>query len=666
MRVLITGLTPTQCGRPGRFKWLVVPALFATALRRAGHTVEHRPTQPDEDLTPYDVILMGLVPPGSIAARHVYVAMDTIFRAKSAGAALLFYVDDWQFDKIMSGCRNKHKQPWGLYTTIKGRTFREWAETDEGRRRVGLSMEALATRPWPVTLSVAFPWGDHGKLDRLPAKETVYLDPSGMCWDTIEEMHLNIQTPPDDRAARWVLASLSNHQQWVASQNFGWPVELIGPKQTGADQTMREEEIVQLVRQSWGQLCPPYNHAGSGWWRPRYLYTASAGAVALPAAQDAAHLGDAYQVAASDIEQMSMGQLQELSSAQFSTLLLKTWTAQEFIDKIDKTLRDNLLGPVKEPKATPHARWVGLRIPSRHADDDNNESAPFRNPDLIKVAKEELIAEYPAEEEPEPQPVHREAVRREAREFDQTYMRLNKHGTRVHRDYGAHFFRWGWATRLIKHTDRVLDVGCGPDLSLPYVLSMGGRYVPERYVGVDLNKLSGGPGWAELHGEFNVIDRWSELLDPNQLGAQDNDGGPLLKFTKIVCFEVIEHMAKPDGLKLLSLMHELLEPDGTLLLSTPNFNGKAAVNHVHEWTIPELSEALLQAGFDVKERYGTFASYNDIKKVAAPDHLAVLNELRAFYSEEVTACFLAPLYPDQSRNNAWVCVPAHDGEGTEE
>lgn len=62
----------------------------------------------------------------------------------------------------------------------------------------------------------------------------------------------------------------------------------------------------------------------------------------------------------------------------------------------------------------------------------------------------------------------------------------------------------------------------------------------------------------------------------------------------------------------------------------------------------------IRRGAPREERYGTFASYRDIGKVATPEHRQVLDDIRQLYSEEVTACFLAPLYPDHSRNNVWV------------
>lgn len=225
-------------------------------------------------------------------------------------------------------------------------------------------------------------------------------------------------------------------------------------------------------------------------------------------------------------------------------------------------------------------------------------------------------------------------------DYDTTSLRSTGTGTRVHRDYAAHFFRWGWVTRELNNDLEVLEVGCGPEYPLTKVVQISPQSLPKRYVGVDLNPLTKIPQlrWAEFKGDFNFVERYTELG----------------QFDRVVCLEVIEHMTRPLGDRLLAGIRECLRPGGSLYLSTPVFNGKAALNHIHEYTIPELAEAIADAGLTVEQRFGTFASYHDIKKAARPEHLEVLDALRAFYSTDVTACFLAPLYPDASRNNFWV------------
>lgn len=599
MRILITGTSPMQCGRVNRYRYGSVLDLYARALREAGHEVHHRVWTPGDDLTSYDVALVGLVPFNSIAARHVYTVCDVIYRARGAGVGLLFAVDDWGFEKIHGAARSLSKDvPKRLFTTIKGRTDRDWAE-GPGLPMIEACVQALATRPWPLTLVPAFPWGDHEKLGRLPARELRFIDPTAVQLDD----YVNIPHVPADepRKREWMLGTLSDQRDWYGRLNLGWPVTYVGSKPSKAEEAIKEPELVQQLGEMWGSLCPPQPHAGGGWWRCRYVYTASAGAVLLADKAEVAGLGGPYLLDPPDVECLSDEKLGQLAHDQRTWLLEKSWTREELVNALDGTVTEALTGPVKHRVTLPRPIDLGERVPA-----------------------------------PETQPVRREAARREERRFDQTYLRENKHGDRVHRDYAAHFFRWGWATRLITPQDNVLDVGCGPDLALCKVLSMGGRYVPATYHAVDLNKLQGGPGWAQLHGETNYL-TWE----------------PPHTWTKVVCFEMIEHMPKADGLALLKKIFDELEAGGELLLSTPVFNGKAAVNHVYEWTTVELNEALVVCGFEIEKRYGSFASYRDLVKQLTPEHRAVLEELRTYYSEEVTACFLAPLYPNQSRNNVW-------------
>lgn len=233
------------------------------------------------------------------------------------------------------------------------------------------------------------------------------------------------------------------------------------------------------------------------------------------------------------------------------------------------------------------------------------------------------------------------------RRYDTTQLRESGHGTKVHRDYAAHYFRWGWASRFVDPTTKVLDVGCGQDLPLVKILTASLSSVPAAYVGVDLNQLTRTTkiSWVkDVRGEFDFPGGgWRDIKKTHGT------------FDLVTCFEVIEHMHQEDGRRLLAGVRECLADDGTFLLSTPVYNGKKmAANHLREYTVAELQEMIEAAGFSVVRRHGTFASWNDVRRVCTDAERRLLDEVGSFYGGDVLACFLAPKYPDHSRNNAWV------------
>lgn len=266
------------------------------------------------------------------------------------------------------------------------------------------------------------------------------------------------------------------------------------------------------------------------------------------------------------------------------------------------------------------------------------------------------------------QPTRSKRVTAERR-FDKTQLRISGHGRIVHRDYAAHvlrwrfvanqvsylndiFFKYGWTHRQLEAGLSILDIGCGQDQPLLYVIGARKDLVPECYLGIDLNRImkKSHVRWAEIWDEFDFVNHHERVL------------AKYTPFDVAVCFEVIEHMAPADGDKLLAGIFECLRPGGVAYISTPVFNGLAAANHIHEHTVSELQMAVERAGFKVEKRIGTFASKPDVKAACAANgeegkrHWQTYQELEHWFGGDVMSTFLSALYPDSSRNNLWILV----------
>jgi SAM-dependent methyltransferase len=235
------------------------------------------------------------------------------------------------------------------------------------------------------------------------------------------------------------------------------------------------------------------------------------------------------------------------------------------------------------------------------------------------------------------------------REFDKTQLREAGYGYKVHRDYAAHFFRWGFASNLVDKGMKVLDVGCGQDLPFYKVLTGHMSCIPERMLAVDYNPITKKPGtqWLTVKDKFNFIENWNELLI--EFG----------QFDLATCFEVIEHMQKGNGDKLLEGLKGMLKPEGTLILSTPVYNEKhMAANHIHEYRFEELKDNFQRAGLKVERVHGTFMTSQSLKRVCTKEELALVEELHQWHGWDVLSTFLAPKYPEASSNCCWILKKA--------
>lgn len=243
--------------------------------------------------------------------------------------------------------------------------------------------------------------------------------------------------------------------------------------------------------------------------------------------------------------------------------------------------------------------------------------------------------------------------------IDTSYLSADKTDERgiIHRDLIAHAFRWSYALRILPKAEgvRILDVGCGVEAPLAKTLYVN-RFTKHKYLGVDYGPIRPNIKFSDT---FTPIFR--EKTDFSTMDSDDvsNLLGGLADF--VFSFEVFEHMM-PDRLAALLLkIHEVSDKNATFVFSTPVYDHRvgSAANHINEMTIWSLGAMLEAAGFAIEDRFGTFASIRDYKDELESQYgdsgMAIFNRLREYYDTNVIANIFGPLFPDQARNNVWVC-----------
>jgi len=155
----------------------------------------------------------------------------------------------------------------------------------------------------------------------------------------------------------------------------------------------------------------------------------------------------------------------------------------------------------------------------------------------------------------------------------------------------SHCNRYRFACNHVSGKD-VLDVACGSGYGTGMIEASGAKKV----IGVDKNPIAIRRAMLGYRGEFVV-------MDAQDLKFPDNS------FDVLVSFETLEHTN--DYMKSFSEMIRVLRPDGTLIISVPNYAGNAIVkwqarnwkwhNHVFE---KSKIRSLVCSNFKSCEMYG--------------------------------------------------------------
>lgn len=138
--------------------------------------------------------------------------------------------------------------------------------------------------------------------------------------------------------------------------------------------------------------------------------------------------------------------------------------------------------------------------------------------------------------------------------------------------------RYKFVARLVKKTDRILEVGCGSGLGCIF-LGQHSAHV----TGIDANS-------TEIKEAKKINRRSNVTFEVQDLFAVKADR----KFDVIVALDVIEHMTKRDAHKFLSAMISHLQPSGMLVIGTPSiysykYQGTLSrASHVHCYDQQEL------------------------------------------------------------------------------
>ena len=160
-----------------------------------------------------------------------------------------------------------------------------------------------------------------------------------------------------------------------------------------------------------------------------------------------------------------------------------------------------------------------------------------------------------------------------------------------------HALKFARIHREISSFKRHLDIGCGPGTLVGSMARSG------LSIGVDIAKDQ--IGYA--NHKYGKPSKQFMPISEGSLPFSD------ASFDVVTLIEVIEHLTRAQGCRLLTEIHRTLEPGGTCLVTTPNYDGfwpllEGFVNrmgkinyehqHISHFTVSRLKGIMKETGFE--------------------------------------------------------------------
>jgi hypothetical protein len=175
----------------------------------------------------------------------------------------------------------------------------------------------------PPTFIQTFPWSQRPLIDNLVwCEHLMPLDP----------------TPTENtpafwrglRSRKWVFGAIKEPDMWWPQDGL-WPIlEFSRLKGT----YIPEPELFKRYSKNWGILSHRYKYPKAAWWRNRFVHAAACGAVLLADPEEVEPLGPAFLHSRDYIENLSVGELEQVAAAQADMFYRATWTLDKFSNRL--------------------------------------------------------------------------------------------------------------------------------------------------------------------------------------------------------------------------------------------------------------------------------------------------------------------------------------------
>ena len=335
MKILFTGCTSKQTDddawKRARVKRIDDSSIICNSLRKQGITVDRKKVKWGDDLSDYDLAIVGMGTFGSNNySGDIFNAIYVLSKAKKS---CVFY-EDWKINGNMKSY-SKMLESGELEKAVakkwsNGNYFYGGVDNPNFNLEIAKSVIHNLTLGWYDALIPAFDWGNKDIVRKISKSKNIY----NVDLSPYVVRNWNINVKPDynlRKEKKYMLASLVDHRSWVKKQGLLWETVYYGAKSIKDSIKLdTETDVYNECGKYWGILCPEYPHSGSGWFRIRYIYSALQRSIIKTSLNDLKALDIPYKF----IENLSDQDLRLYAELQRKQIFKHTWSCDIFDKKI--------------------------------------------------------------------------------------------------------------------------------------------------------------------------------------------------------------------------------------------------------------------------------------------------------------------------------------------
>lgn len=329
-KVLLTGCSASQSSSSLNERMPTFAGLLSSALIYAGHEViwdSPRFNWDEHDLADFDVVIVGLTPPTSVASYRLYGALSVIEIAKRV-TNVRYLVDAPEPNKLWNGLRATANNPGDLVKDFynKRPDFNKASQPKELDRLQSVVLD-LFENEWERTIVPAFPWFK-------PSHITNYIP--NLTEDSVEPICLDSVLLTAVKSSSLYMKSESDH--WVYDSHTRWVKDL--------EKTIKHEtrpmvskkwsnngETLSTINKSIGSIIATYKN-NDPWWSMNLSQSLFINTPVVTDWRHTSFVGPSWSVLAHQIEEMTPGQRSALAVDQKNSYIKVISSFDESIERV--------------------------------------------------------------------------------------------------------------------------------------------------------------------------------------------------------------------------------------------------------------------------------------------------------------------------------------------